>query len=61
MIYLESYEEDGKFYFEDSTQKVETSELVDVFDGFCFDDENGYILGDGRLLSSVIINQVKKE
>jgi hypothetical protein len=51
--YLNAYEEDGHYYFEDSNERVETSELVNVYELKWSD--NGWTFEDGRGINSVII------
>ena len=51
--YMNAYEENGKFYFEDSQERVQTTELIDT-DVIEYDGENGYRY-NGKPLDSYIV------
>jgi len=46
------YEENGKYYFEDSQEKIELTENVSA-DDIYWNDDNGYVLADGRNLMDI--------
>ena len=51
--YMNAYEENGKFYFEDDQAKVQTTELIDT-DAVEYDGENGYSY-NGKPMDAYII------
>ena len=53
---MNSYEQDGKFFFEDEQMKFETTELIDT-DELAYDEYTGYIY-NGKPLDDYIIREV---
>ena len=51
--YMNAYEENGKFWFEDTQSKVQTTELIDT-DAVEYDERNGYSY-NGKSLDAYII------
>ena len=49
--YMNAYEENGKFWFEDDQAKVQTTELIDT-DAVEYDENNGYSY-NGKPLDAV--------
>jgi hypothetical protein len=54
---LDSYEQDGKFYFNDGQGLFETSELIDL-DNLYYNDFNGFIYNEKSIDEYIISDEL---